>query len=110
MGTLKGRGYKPMGLVSDKPGNDIGMLQTQLRHREGDKPDALGWKPCHWTRTLKAAMVKARRAWKYAQPRCITFLKWQTTVSIASTVSTSMRACYSPRGQSLRLAGSPSAA
>ena len=27
----------------------------------GTKPDALGSKPCHWTRTLKAAMVKARR-------------------------------------------------
>jgi hypothetical protein len=23
----------------------------------GTKPDALGWKPCHWTNTLKAAMV-----------------------------------------------------
>ena len=26
------------------------------------KPDALGWKPCHWTSTLKAAMVNAKRA------------------------------------------------
>src|SRR5215471_9464386 len=28
----------------------------------GTKPDALGSKPCHWTSTLKAAMVKAKRA------------------------------------------------
>src|SRR5215471_17329593 len=26
----------------------------------GTKPDALGRKPCHWTRILKAAMVNAR--------------------------------------------------
>src|SRR5262249_11656353 len=30
----------------------------------GTKPDALGRKPCHRTSTLKAAMVKAKRAWK----------------------------------------------
>ena len=28
----------------------------------GTKPDAVGWNPCHWTSTLKAAMVNARRA------------------------------------------------
>ena len=28
----------------------------------GTKPDALGRKPCHWTSTLKAAMVNASRA------------------------------------------------
>src|SRR5262249_9750244 len=28
----------------------------------GTKPDALGWNPCHWTSTLKAAIVNARRA------------------------------------------------
>jgi hypothetical protein len=28
----------------------------------GTKPEALGWKPCHWTSTLKAAMVNAKRA------------------------------------------------
>src|SRR6266566_274055 len=27
--------YQPMVLVSDKPSNDIGILQTKLRHREG---------------------------------------------------------------------------
>src|SRR5215472_10505544 len=76
----------------------------------GTKPDAVGWKPCHWTSTLKAAMVNASRAWKYSQPRCMTFLKWQTTVSIESTVSTSIWSSHAPRGHSLRLAGSPSAA
>ena len=48
----------------------------------GTKPDVLGRKPYHWTRTLKAAMVNASRAWKYGQARCMTFFKWQTTVSI----------------------------
>jgi len=33
-------------------------------------------------------MVHASRAWKYSQTRCMTFLKWQTTVSMESTVST----------------------
>jgi hypothetical protein len=47
-----------MVLVSDKPSNDIGILQTKLGNRETN-PDALGWKPCHWARTLKAAMVNA---------------------------------------------------
>src|SRR4029450_11706294 len=42
----------------------------------GTKPDALGRKPYHWTSTLKAAMVNASRACKYAQPRCLTFFKW----------------------------------
>jgi len=28
---------------------------------------------------------------KIAQPRCMTFLQWQTSVSIESTVSTSIR-------------------
>src|SRR5216683_5658531 len=27
----------------------------------GTKPDALGWKPCHWTKTLKAAAIPANR-------------------------------------------------
>src|SRR6266568_7292512 len=76
----------------------------------GTKPDALGSKPCHWTSTLKAAMVNASRAWQYAQTRCMTFLKWQTTVSIDNTVSMRMRSCHSPRWHSLRFVGSPSAA
>ena len=63
----------------------------------GTKPDAWGWKPCHWTSTLNTAMVQARRAWKYSQPRCMTFLQWQTTVSIESTVSTSRQSCHAPR-------------
>src|SRR6266571_3813960 len=52
----------------------------------GTKPYMLGCKPCHWTSTLKAAMVNARRAWKDARP-----LPVSTTacVSCAHTV----RAC-----------------
>src|SRR3989441_11781418 len=57
----------------------------------GTKPDALESKPCHWTSTLKAAIVNARRAWKYAQTRCMTFLKCMTSVSLESTVSTNRR-------------------
>src|SRR5262249_60759101 len=76
----------------------------------GTKPDALGSKPYHWTRTLKAAMVKARRAGKYSQTRCMTFLKWHPTGSIESTVSTHMRSSHSPRCHSLRFGGSPLAA
>jgi hypothetical protein len=63
----------------------------------GTKPDAVGRKPCHWTSTLKAAMVNARRAWKYAQTLCMTFSKWHTTVSIDKTVSTRRRSSHSPR-------------
>jgi hypothetical protein len=84
-----------MVLVSDKPSNDVSILQTKFSYREGTKPDALDWKPCHWTSTLNAAMVNARRAWKYAQTRCMTFLTWQTSVSIESTVSTRMRSSHS---------------
>ncbi len=36
-------------------------------------------------------MVKASRAWKYAQTQCMTFLTWVTSVSIDNTVSTSIR-------------------
>ena len=63
----------------------------------GTKPYALGRKPYHRTSTLNAAMVNASRAWKYAQTRCMTFLKWQTTVSMESTVSASRRSCHFPR-------------
>ena len=76
----------------------------------GTKPCAFGRKPYHWTNTLKAAKVNARRAWKYAQTRCMTFLQWQTPVSIATTVSTRMRSSHSPRRHSVRFAGLPSAA
>src|SRR2546426_4537694 len=58
--------YKPMVLVSYKPNSAI---------ERGTKPDALGSKPCHWTSTLKSAMLKASRAWKYAQTGCMTFLQ-----------------------------------
>jgi bacterioferritin len=34
--------YKPMVLVSDKPSNDIGILQTKLRHREGHEARRVG--------------------------------------------------------------------
>ena len=34
-------------------------------------------------------MVQASRAWIYVHTRCMTFLRWHTSVSIASTVSTS---------------------
>ena len=63
----------------------------------GPKPDALGRKPCHGTRTVQAAMVQARRAWQDSQPRGLTCLTWQPTVSMASPVSTRMRSCHSPR-------------
>ena len=36
----------------------------------GTKPDAVGSKPCHWTSTLKAAMVNAKRARKYSNAGC----------------------------------------
>ena len=32
-----------------------------------------------------------------AHTRCMTFLKWQTSVSIESTVSTNIRSSHSPR-------------
>src|SRR5205823_10826910 len=44
------------------------------------------------------------------QTRCMTFLQWQTTVSIDNTVSMRMRSCHSPRWHSLRVVGSPSTA
>ena len=75
-----------MVLVYDKPVTLLIFYRLNSAIERGTKPDALGSKPYHWTRTLKAAMVKARRAWKYSQPRCITFFTWQTSVSIESTV------------------------
>src|SRR5215467_14658261 len=83
-----------MVLVSNKPSNHIVFYKLNSAMERGTKPDALGWKPCHWTRTLKAAMVNASRAWKYAQPRCMTFLKWQTKVSIDNTVSMRIRSSH----------------
>src|SRR5205823_13744617 len=92
-GPIKGEGLHSVG---------YGQILYQKTFRRalmerGTKPAALGRKPCHWTSTLKAAMVNARRAWKYAQTRCMTFLKWHTKVSIDKTVSTRMRSSHSPR-------------
>src|SRR6266516_1868764 len=44
--------------------------RPKLAMERGTKPDALGTRPYHCTNTLKAAIVKARRAWKDAQTRC----------------------------------------
>ncbi len=44
---------EPMVLVAYKLNSAI---------ERGTKPDAVGGKPCHWTSTLKAAMVNAKRA------------------------------------------------
>ena len=64
-----------MVLVSDKPSTILVFYRLNSAIESGTKPDALGWKPCHWTSTLKTAMVNASRACKYAHPRCMTFLK-----------------------------------
>src|SRR5215475_13572788 len=61
-----------MVLVFNKPAIILVFYRLNSAIERGTKPDKLGRKPCHWTSTLKSAMVKARRAWKYAQPRCIT--------------------------------------
>src|SRR5215470_15137352 len=58
-----------MVLVSDKPSTILVFYRLNSAIERGTKPDAVGWKPCHWTSTLKAAIVNARRAGKYAQPR-----------------------------------------
>src|SRR2546428_269612 len=77
--------------------NHLVFYKLNSAIERGTKPDAWGWKPCHWTSTLNAAMVNARRAPKHVHTRCMTRLKWQTTVSIERTVSTSIRSCHSPR-------------
>jgi hypothetical protein len=48
---------EPMVLVSDKPSTILVFYKLNPAIERGTKPDALGWKPCHWTSTLKAAMV-----------------------------------------------------
>ena len=55
------------------------------------KPRSSGFRPSNWAMILKAAMVKANRALKLSHTRCITFLKWHTSVSMDSTISTIMR-------------------
>jgi hypothetical protein len=54
--------YKPMVLVSCILSNFLVSYKLNSAIERGTKPDALGWKPCHWTSTLKAAMVNASRA------------------------------------------------
>src|SRR5262252_2224640 len=49
-----------MVLVSDKPSTILVFYRLNPAIERGTKPDALGWKPCHWTRILKTAMVNAR--------------------------------------------------
>src|SRR5205823_1377428 len=88
----------------------LGLYKLNSAIERGPKPWAFGRQPYHWTNTLKAAKVNARRAWKDAQTRCMTFLQWQTSVSIATTVSTRMRSSHSPRRHSVRFARLPSAA
>ena len=54
--------YKPMVLVYKNQTTQLVFYRLNSAIERGTKPDALGWKPCHWTRMLKAAMVKASRA------------------------------------------------
>jgi len=51
-----------MVLVFDKPIALLVFYRLNSAIERGTKPDQLGRKPCHWTSTLKAAMVKARQA------------------------------------------------
>ena len=51
-----------MVLVSDKQATILVFYRLNSAIERGTKPDAVGWKPCHWTSTLKAAMVNAKRA------------------------------------------------
>src|SRR5712691_9262878 len=53
---------KPIVLVSDKPSTILVFYRLNSAIERGTKPDTLGWKPCHWTSTLKTAMVNASRA------------------------------------------------
>ncbi len=56
---------------------------------------------------LYAAIVHAVRARKHVKPLWLTRLKWHTTVSIESTVSTTIDTFQLRRLQICMLAGSP---
>lgn len=57
---------------------------------------------------LYAAIAHARRARKQCHTLWMTLLKWHTTVSIESTVSTTIRTFHVPRLHSFISTGSPS--
>ena len=71
------------------------------------KPFSSGVNPCHWTKILKAAIVKANWARKYSQIRCRLCLKWQIVVNMDKTVSMIMRTFHLPLWQIFKLAGLP---
>jgi hypothetical protein len=55
-------GVKPMPLVPYIYKRILVFHKLNSAIESGTKPDALGWKPCHWTSTWKAAMVHTRCA------------------------------------------------
>jgi len=86
-----------MVLVSYKPNNDIGILQTKLSNREGHEARRVGEEAMPLDEHIEGGHDNASRAWQYAQTRCMTCLKCVINVSIESTVSTSRRSCHAPR-------------
>ena len=64
MGLIQeGAGCRHLRVFEDGiPTNGVSLLRLNSAIERGTKPDAWGWKPCHWTNTLNAAMVNARRA------------------------------------------------
>src|SRR5262249_20013098 len=61
---LKEELIKPVVLVSYIPDSFVIFYKLNSAMERGTKPDVVGRKPCHWTSTLKAAMVNASRAYK----------------------------------------------
>ena len=51
-----------MVLVAYKLNKILVAYKLNSAIERGTKPDVVGSKPCHWTSTLKAAMVNAKRA------------------------------------------------
>src|SRR5204863_9416049 len=69
-----GKGHLPLDRGAMQPKGIIVTIRTggeELLYKlnsaieRGTKPDAWGWKPCHWTNTLKAAVVNARVVYLY---------------------------------------------
>src|SRR6266487_5897628 len=99
-----------MVLVSYKLNNKVSILQTKLSNRERHEARHVGEEAMPLDQHIEGGHGEREAGVEIPQPRCMTFLKWHTTVSIDKTVATRMRSSHSPRRQSLRLAGSPSAA
>ena len=87
--------------------NYVSILHTKFSDREGHEARRVGLEAVPLDQHIEGGHGERQARLKIRPAPMHHLLQMQTSVSIESTVSTSMRSCHSPRGHTLRLLGRP---